>query len=119
MKFAPKLTALFISINIIISAVILAVAYFQEAKMLESEIRARMENRVFFTMDALDRFLYERLGDIKMIAGDSVISSGNTTAEEITERLIYFRNTYKCYASLSFFNLERIRIADTAGLQIG
>jgi signal transduction histidine kinase/HAMP domain-containing protein len=119
MKFAPKLTALFISISAIIVAVMLTIAYFQVAKILESEIRVRMENRVFFTMDALDRFLSERLSDIKMIADDPVISSENATAEQIIERLIFFRNAYKCYASLSFFNLERIRIADTAGIHIG
>ena len=86
MKFAPKLTALFISISAIIVAVMLTIAYFQVAKILESDIRARMENRVFFTMDALDRFLYERLSDIKMIANDPVISSENATAEKITEK---------------------------------
>src|SRR4030042_690106 len=119
MKFAPKLTALFISIGTIIAAAMFTIAYFQVGKILEGEIRARMENRVFFIMDALDRFLYERLSDISVISHDPVISSGNATAEQITERLIFFRNTYKCYVSLSFFNLERIRIADTAGLSIG
>jgi two-component system sensor kinase FixL len=119
MKFAPKLTALFIIIGAIIAAVMFTIVYFQVEKILESEIRARMENRVFFTMDALERFLYERLSDIKMIAKDSVISSEDATAEQITEKLIFFRNAYKCYASFSFFNLERIRIADTAGLDIG
>jgi PAS domain S-box-containing protein len=119
MKFAPKLTALLIIIGAIIAAVMFTIVYFQVEKILESEIRARMENRVFFTMDAMDRFLYERLSDIKLIAKDSVISSEDATAEQINERLISFRNAYKCYASLSFFNLERIRIADTAGMSIG
>jgi len=119
MKFAPKLTALFISISAIFAAIVFTIAYSQVEKILEGGVGARMENRVFFIMDALDRFLYERLSDIKMIADDSVISSENATAEEITERLIFFRNAYKRYASLSFFNLDRIRIADTAGLNIG
>src|SRR4030043_1384257 len=119
MKFAPKLTALFISLGAIIAARMFSISYFQVGKILEGEIRTRMENRVFFTMDALDRFLHERLSNIKMIAKDPVISSENATAEQITERLIFFRNVYKCYVSLSFFNLERIRIADTAGLSIG
>jgi hypothetical protein len=119
MKFAPKLTALFISIGAIIAAVMFTIAYFQVAKILEGEVRARMENRVFFIMDAMDRFLYERLSDISVISHDPVINSGNATAEQITERLIFFRNAYKYYVSLSFFNLERIRIADTASLNIG
>jgi PAS domain S-box-containing protein len=119
MKFTPKLTALFISIGAIVAIIMYTIAYFQVAKILEGEIKAHMENRVIFTMDGLDHFLHERSSDIKMIAGDPVISSGNATVEQITERLIYFRNAYKCYVSLSFFNLERIRIADTAGINIG
>jgi len=119
MKFAPKLTVLFISVGAIFAAVVFTIAYFQVEKILEGDVRARMENRVFFAMDAMDRFLYERLSDISVISHDPVISSGDATAEEITERLIFFRNAYKCYISLSFFNLDRIRIADTAGLRIG
>ncbi len=119
MKFAPKLTVLFISICAIFAAVVFTIAYFQVEKILEGDVRARMENRVFFAMDTMDHFLYERLSDISVISHDPVISSGDATAEEITERLIFFRNAYKCYISLSFFNLDRIRIADTAGLRIG
>jgi len=119
MKFAPKLAALFISIGAIVAAIMSTIAYFQVAKILEGEIRAHMESRVIITMDALDRFLSRSLNDIKIIADDPVISSGNATAEQITERLIFFRNTYKWYGSLSFFNLERIRIADTSGMKIG
>jgi len=119
MKFAPKLTVLFISICAIFAAATFTITYFQVEKILEGDVRALMENRAFFTMDAMDRFLYERLSDIKLIAKDSVISSEDATAEQINEKLIFFRNNYKCYASFSFFNLERIRIADTAGLRIG
>jgi PAS domain S-box-containing protein len=119
MKFAPKLTALLISIGAIVAAIMCTIAYFQVAKILEGEIRAHMESRVIITMDALDRFLSRSLNDIKIIADDPVISSGNATAEQVTERLIFFRNTYKWYGSLSFFNLERIRIADTSGMKIG
>jgi len=119
MKFTPKLTALFISIGAIVAAIMYTIAYFQVAKILEGEIRVRMESRVIITMDALDRFLSRSLNDIKIIADDPVISSGNATAGQITERLIFFRNTYKWYGSLSFFNLERIRIADTSGMKIG
>ena len=37
----------------------------------------------------------------------------------MTERLIVYRNIYKTYVSLSFLDLDRIRIADTAGLDLG
>ncbi len=119
MKFAPKLAALFISISVIIIVVMFTIVYFQVAKILENEIKTRIGNRAISTMDALDCYLYGRLNDTRINANDPIISSGNATAEEITERLISFRNTYKSYVSLSFFNLERVRIADTSGLNIG
>ncbi len=101
MKFTSKLTVLFVSIGIIVGSIMFALIYFQTTRILENEINKRMENRVIFTMDALDRFLSRSLNDIKIIAGDPVISSGNTAAEQIAERLIFFRNTYKWYVSLS------------------
>ncbi|MFH1441508.1 MAG: ATP-binding protein [Candidatus Omnitrophota bacterium] len=119
MKFAPKLTVVFISIGIIVAAIMFTIVYFQVADILENEVRARIEDRVFFVMNAIDSFLYEKLNDVKVICHDPVISSESASAEQITERLIYFRNVYKCFVSFSFLNLEHIRIADTTGLHIG
>ncbi|MHB0946357.1 MAG: hybrid sensor histidine kinase/response regulator [Sedimentisphaerales bacterium] len=70
-------------------------------------------------MDTIDRMLYERFADIKIIAEDAVISSQESTPQEITKRLIEFRNQYKTYIALSFFDLKRVRLADTTGLEIG
>jgi len=119
MRFTTRLTAGFIGISVIILVFVLTAVYFLVTKSMENEIMARMQSRAIFTMDMLDRFLYERAGDLEVISQDPVINSPNSTAQEITKKLIFFRNTCKFYISLSFFNLDRVRIADTAGLEIG
>jgi diguanylate cyclase (GGDEF)-like protein/PAS domain S-box-containing protein len=70
-------------------------------------------------MDKIDRMLFERYTDINIIADDPVIRSRNSGPEQITERLIKYRNTIKHYITLSFFDMNRIVIADTSGTNIG
>lgn len=119
MKLANKLTLFFLCIAIIVSAVLFVISYLNTSKVVEDEVVSRMEEYAYFTMDLMERFLYERLSDLEVICNDSVVSSEDSTVEQITERLKYFKNSQKCYASVSFFNLERVRIADTTGLSIG
>ena len=57
--------------------------------------------------------------DIKVIATDPIISSRNSTPQQIKERLIAYRNNYRSYVSMSFFDLNRVVITDTMGIDIG
>ncbi|MEI6126845.1 MAG: response regulator [Pseudomonadota bacterium] len=69
-------------------------------------------------MDDIDMFLFDRGADIQILSTDSTIRSSQATPGQITERLTEARNTYGDFASLSFFNTARVRIADTEGLNI-
>ena len=119
MKFSTKLTALFLGIMIPVSIFVSSAVYISNRKSLEEQIKHRLQDIAFHVMDKIDRTFYERLADVKFLATDMIISSPNSTPEQITKRLIECRNQYNAYASLSFFDLNRIRIADTAGLNIG
>lgn len=119
MKFATKLMLLSATIVLGLSLVI---AYFinrSNIKIIEKEIGDKLEDTAVNTMDKIDRTLFERYTDIKDLALDPVISSMSSTPKQITERLIDYRSRHKIYASLSFFNLNRIRIADTSGQDVG
>ena len=119
MKFALKLSVLLSVIIIVFGLAITFFIYQSNLNTLkESEIH-NLEGEVYDTLDNIDRNFFERYSNLKELAVDPVISSRNSTAKEITERLIDFRNIYKTYASLSFFDTNRIRIADTSGLLIG
>jgi len=119
MKFSTKLTLLFTIITTTLTTVLLSIVYIQSSKILERETRLLMKSGVFNVMDTAARFLTTSYHDLKIIADDPVIRSKTATAEEITERLLFYRNTCKKYVSLSFYDLNRIRVADTSGLSIG
>ncbi len=119
MKFTTKLTVLFLGIMITISAAISYSVYRSNLRGLEEQIQHRLRDMAFHTMDKIDRTMYVKLAYIKLLANDVVISSRSSTPKEITERLIEYRNQYKTYVSLSFYDLNRVKIADTTGLHIG
>lgn len=79
-----------------------------------------LKELAYQTMTNIDhRILFERQVDLMAIATDPIISSRDSTPQQITKKLIEYRNICKTYISLSFFNLDRIRIADTTGMDIG
>ena len=119
MRFAVKLIVL---ILFIILSIIFAISYFthtSNTKILESEIIRNLENDTYTTTDIIDRVLFERYSDIKVMVSGAIIGSRSSTPRQITERMIQYRNQYKSYVSLSFFDLNGVRIADTEGLSIG
>lgn len=118
MKFAVKLSILLLAIVVFFSVSVSVLIYLRNIKILEKEVEDKWQGILYHIMDKIDRVLYERYTDIQFLATDTVISSRDSTPKEITERLIDFRNNYKEYLSLSFFDLNRVRIADTSRLHI-
>lgn len=119
MKFSAKLTILFSGLGLVVSLVITYLVYSSNITTLEKHITDRLQNQAFHTMDKIDRMLFERAADIKVLASDPVISSKASTTRQITERLRKYQTEYKQYTSLSFFDLNRIRLADTGGQELG
>ncbi len=119
MKFPAKLTALFSGIFLVIGSITSYLVYTSNLKILEREIKDKLEDQAFHTMDKMDRMLFERFMDIKVIATDPIISSRNSTPKQIRERLLAYRNNYRSYVSLSFFDLNRVVVTDTMGINIG
>ncbi|MBA7480755.1 Adaptive-response sensory-kinase SasA [subsurface metagenome] len=119
MNFSAKLSILLLSITVSVVAVVSFVAYSLNHKALEKQIHHEMQSYAAGTLDTIDRTLFERIADMKVLSTDLIISSPESTPKQITARLIEYRNKYKTYASLSFFDLNRIRIADTSGMEIG
>ncbi|PWJ44618.1 SpoIIE family protein phosphatase [Sediminitomix flava] len=67
----------------------------------------------------IDRFLHQRMADIKAAAQDPIIRNENSTPKQLVKRLREIQSLNELYYSMSFFNMERIRIADSKGLSIG
>lgn len=119
MKLSSKITFISSGIILLIGAAISYLVYTSNIASLETHIEDRLKNQAFHTMDKLDRMLFERHGDIKTLSTDPVLISRTSTPKQITEKLMAYKNNYKVYISLSFFDLNRIRIADTSGKDIG
>jgi len=118
MKFQAKLI-LFFSVLLLVFLTIGFIGYRSETKALEGQIREKLEGQAYHTLDKIDRMLFERYADMKVLSSDPVLVSRSSTPEKITERLKEYQNNYKAYASLSFFDLKRVRTADTSGWNIG
>ena len=118
MKFLTKLIALYSVIFGLCVVILTYIVYLSNLRILEKHIKTELEVQAFHTMDKIDRMLFERYADIKVLAADPVITSRSHTPKQIEERLRAYQREYKIYASLSFFTLDRVRIADTSGRQV-
>lgn len=118
-SFKIKLTLLMLGITLVLGISISYIVYISNVKTLDMQITRRLEDMAQITMDAIDKMLYERFTDISLMAIDPIISSRSSSREQLTKRLVEYRNIYKAYASLSFFDLNRIKIADTSMMHLG
>lgn len=120
MKYATKLTLLFSIIFLITGAMLSYLVYTTESDLLIKHIRDRLENQAFHSLDKIDRLLYERRLDINALANDPVIRTRTSSVRQIAETLQNYKEVHKeMYTSISFFNMDRVRIADTSGKDIG
>jgi PAS domain S-box-containing protein len=119
MKLLLKVSAIIIAVMFLACAVIYYITWYSMVNTLGAQSKERLEELAITTMDKIDRTLFERRGDLEAIVSDPIIRSRDSSPQQITERLIAYRNIYKTYASLSFFDLNRTRIADTTGLSLG
>ncbi len=118
MKFSQKLIVLFLGIMIPASIAISYCVYASNLKSLKRQIKHRLEDSAFHVMDKIDRTLFQKLVDIEILAGDSIICSRDSTPKQITERLMECKKLHKKYVSLSFCNTDSVIVADTDRLNI-
>ncbi|MFC2061003.1 ATP-binding protein [Elusimicrobiota bacterium] len=88
---------------------------------LHDDICHQLSTKATHIMDKIDKILFERLSDIKVLASnENTIFSGDKTS--MNEKLEYLRRIereYKVYASISIYDINGIRIGDTRGTGIG
>ena len=97
MKFSRRLilsASLMVLAGAILSA---ALIYLPTEAALRNSILRQLELVAFQKMGSLDRFFFERYGDLRVLAEDPVISDPTSTPEAITERLAAFRNQKRTY----------------------
>lgn len=118
MNFTTKL--LFLSLGAVLGVTIPLYLFlsYTSSQALEQEIQARLHGQAEHTMDKLDRMLFERHADMRLLA-NTIGSAATPTPAQLTQWLLVHRRFYKAYYSLSFYDVHRVKIADTAGLSLG
>ncbi len=119
MKFATKLTSIVTGIVLAVGLIASYCVYLANVKILEKQIICRYQEQSINTLDKLDRMLFEKVADIKTLAMSPVFTHTCFTKKDTTKQLREYRDHYKAYITLSFCDMNRIKLADTYGLDIG
>ncbi|MEO5330609.1 MAG: response regulator [Magnetococcus sp. YQC-5] len=119
MKFAAKLMLLSV---VLVTATGLSIALFVYLLLVneqENEATEKLKLYAISTMRRVDEQLFERLADAQVLSTDNVFCRKNISPEDITERMIAYRNAYRLYISISYYDATSVRLASTTGLGIG
>lgn len=119
MKIVTKVTLMTAVLIAMIGVASPGFVYFFEYKQIKAEAMVDMERMSARLFDMLNVFLYDRISDIESFASSPEFASEKYSSAEITAKLLEYRDIYKCYDSLALFDLNRVRIADTAGVNLG
>jgi PAS domain S-box-containing protein len=119
MSFSNKILLLFLTVTLGIGLLLSWFLYHAATQTTALEIKISMQERANYGIDKIDRLLFERAASVRAIAQDPYIRANLTNPQLITTRLQHYRNAHRFYLSISFYNANKIKIADTSGLGIG
>lgn len=119
MKFSTKLLLLYLGFTIGITLPICTFLYYANTEITQKQITQNLRERAAHIMDKIDRMMFERVADISVLAENPFFLDNQRKPSEIAQFLLTYHHHYKVYISLSFFDQQRIRIADSTGLSLG
>ncbi|MBF0131397.1 MAG: cache domain-containing protein [Magnetococcales bacterium] len=119
MKYIHKWVVLCVGLVVLTCTGMAFLVTIYTSKTVLSEVKERFRDRATNRMLAVDSFLHYNLTNVQVIAGDPLLCTPEPSTQQIASRLITYRNLFKVYLSLSYFNPDGIGIADTSGLGIG
>lgn len=86
---------------------------------LEESILAEHSQLAEISINNIDRFIYERLNDVKNFAKLPVFKQDEPDLVEVNRTLTEISHTNELYYSFSYFDMNRFRLADSKGLSVG
>jgi methyl-accepting chemotaxis protein PixJ len=94
-------------------------AYSVANKTVTQDVYTDQTNKAEEILDKLNRFVFERYGDVQIVANLPAFKSGKVravvTAQDKVQILEKFKETYVVYDSIAVFDLEGNVIAQTSG----
>lgn len=119
MKISAKLTILCLFLVLFTAGILSFFADLKVAKTLKEEIVVGITQQSKRISSDIGKFIFSRLNDVKMAAKNPYFKSANIDEEQITQRLQELENLNDLYYSFSYFDKNRVRIADSKRLSIG
>ncbi|WP_424961184.1 SpoIIE family protein phosphatase [Ekhidna sp.] len=119
MNIYAKLTILCLFLVLFTAGVLSFFADQKVEQTFKEEIVASMTQQSRGISADIGRFMFSRLNDVRMAAKNPYLRTANNDPELLTQRLQELENLNDLYYSFSFFDTNRIRIADSKRLAIG
>ena len=119
MKIRTKLFIIMISLisSSMVVTSLLVISNF--ATTIQSETVSGLKLLTLNLMGKLSGQMFERLADIKLLSTSTLFNNPNITLAEKVNYLRQVEKTNKAYVSMSIYNAEGIKIADTRSLLLG
>ena len=119
MNIYAKLTILCLFLVLFTAGVLSFVADQKVEQTFKEEIVASMTQQSKGISSDIGRFMFSRLNDIRMAAKNPYFRNQAADPEELTQRLQELEGLNDLYYSFSFFNRDRVRIADSKRISLG
>ncbi|MBW4522692.1 MAG: HAMP domain-containing protein [Scytolyngbya sp. HA4215-MV1] len=123
LSLQTKATILAIAIGTLPIVVIGGLAYQLTSQTTTQEVTDTQKEQAIELADKLNRFVYERYGDVQVLANLSILRNpkllATTTQQEKQQVLNQFADTYKVYDSIAVFDLAGNPLVQTTGPALG
>ncbi len=119
MNIYAKLTLLCLSLVLFSAAVLSFFADLQVEKTFRESIISSITQQADEVSSDIGRFIFSRLNDVRMSAKNPHFTITDLGNDETTTRLQELENLSDLYYSFSFFDMNRVRQADSKRLSIG
>jgi len=118
-KIFYKLTLIFIFIALLPSLSIGYLSFKKGEFIISNDIKEHLVGEADSLLELIDRVIYNKQQDIISLSESSILKNEKSDLGEIKKELLKLKNKEPDYISLSFFNMDRIRLVDTKDLDIG
>lgn len=119
MNIYAKLTLLCVLLVVFTSSVLFFFINRQLERTFREELLSNLTHQSEQTVSNIDRFIFSRLNELRMAAKNPYFRISDISQEELMNRLQELEDLNDLYYSFSYFNNDRVRLADSKGLSIG
>lgn len=119
MNIYAKLTFLCLFLVVISSSIIFVFTNIEVKKAYQEELLLNINKQAESTISNIEQFIFSRINDVNMATKNPYFRISDISQEELTSRLQELENLNDLYYSFSYFDNERVRVADSKRQSVG